>query len=113
MRSCQKPPICWIEPKPAGSKKDLLLAKARPISDSSSASGIAYLRGQKACPNSSCTRAEIPLQPVGKALSLAVPLQPMEVQEDTENHLQPVEHPTLEQTDAKKRLGVHGKPVLQ
>ena len=50
VRSCWKLPLCLIEPMPAGSKMDLLLAKAKPISDSGSASGITYLRrGKKTC----------------------------------------------------------------
>jgi len=39
VRSCQKLPPCPIEPTPAGSDTDLLLAKAEPVSDGS-ASGI-------------------------------------------------------------------------
>lgn len=75
MGSFQKLPVCRIEPVPGGSKKDPSLAKARPISDGGSGSGIMYLRGQKACPNSNCTRAVIPLQPVGKTpVDQAVPL---------------------------------------
>ena len=39
-----------MELMPAGSKKELLLAKAEPISDSGSASGITDLRrGKKTC----------------------------------------------------------------
>jgi len=44
VRSCQKLCPCLIEPMPAGSKTDPLLAKAKPISDGGSASGITYLR---------------------------------------------------------------------
>lgn len=78
----------WLEPMPTGSKKDTSLAKARLISDGGSASGIMHLRGQKACPNSNCTRTVIPLKPVGKTLvSQAVPLQPMEIHAGTENQL--------------------------
>jgi len=44
VRSCQKLPPCLIKPVPAGSKTDLLLAKAKPISDSGSSSVIKYLR---------------------------------------------------------------------
>jgi len=39
-RSCWKLPPCLIEPMPAGSTMDLPLAKAEPISDGGSASGI-------------------------------------------------------------------------
>jgi len=42
--SCWKLPPCLINPVPAGSKTDPPLAKAKPISDSGSASGITYLR---------------------------------------------------------------------
>lgn len=45
--SCQKLPPCLIEPMPAVSKTDPLLAKAKPISNSASASGIMYVRRGK------------------------------------------------------------------
>jgi len=44
VRSCWKLPVCQIKPVPAGSKTDPSLAKAEPISDSVSASGITELR---------------------------------------------------------------------
>jgi len=44
VRSCEKLPPCLIQPVPAGSKTDPPLAKAKPISDSGSASVIIYLR---------------------------------------------------------------------
>ena len=48
VRSCEKLPPCLIQPTPAGSKMDPLLAKAKPISDSGSASVITDLsRGRK------------------------------------------------------------------
>ena len=47
VRRCRKFPPCLIEPMPAGSKTDPLLAKAEPISDGGSASGITYLRRGK------------------------------------------------------------------
>jgi len=47
VRSCQKLSPYLIEPVPAGSKMDLLLAKGKPISDSGSTSGITYLRRAK------------------------------------------------------------------
>jgi len=47
VRSCEKLLPCLIKPVPASSKMDLLLAKAKPISDSGSASGITYLRRGK------------------------------------------------------------------
>jgi len=40
VRSCEKLPPCLIEPVPAGSKMDPLLAKAKPISDGGSTSVI-------------------------------------------------------------------------
>jgi len=46
-RSCQKLPPCLIEPMPAGSTTDPLLAKAEPISDGGGASGITDLKGRK------------------------------------------------------------------
>jgi len=46
-RSCKKLPPCLIKPVPAGSKMDLPLAKAEPISNGGSASVITYLRGRK------------------------------------------------------------------
>ena len=44
VRNCEKLPPCLIEPVPAGSETDPPLAKAKPISDSGSISGITYLR---------------------------------------------------------------------
>jgi len=44
VRSCKKLPADLIKPVPASSKTDLPLAKAKPISDGGSASGIADLR---------------------------------------------------------------------
>ena len=44
VRSCWKLPLCPTEPIPAGSKMDLLPAKAEPISDSGSTSGRTDLR---------------------------------------------------------------------
>jgi len=44
VRSCEKLPPCLIQPVPAASKMDLLLAKAKPISDGGSASEITYFR---------------------------------------------------------------------
>ena len=51
VRSCQKLPPCPIEPMPAGSKMDLLLAKAEPVSDGGdNTSGVTYLRrGKRWC----------------------------------------------------------------
>ncbi|GAB0183115.1 epimerase family protein SDR39U1 [Grus japonensis] len=102
---------------PAGTKTDPLLAKAEPISDSGSASGITELRrgkkhqrhlqperGVRRCErnNSADTKvseegggegapgagAEIPLQPVEKTVvRQAVPLQHMEVNGGADIHL--------------------------
>jgi len=47
VRSCEKLPPCLIKPLQAGSKTDLLLPKAKPISDSGSASVITYLRKER------------------------------------------------------------------
>ena len=59
------------------------------------------------------TRAEVPLQPMVKAtVRQAVPLQPMEVHGGADIHLQPMEDPMLEQVDAQRRLGPHGKREL-
>jgi len=44
VRSCRKLPPCLIRPVPDGSKTDLLLPKAKPISDGGSTSGITYFR---------------------------------------------------------------------
>jgi len=42
--SCEKLPLCLIEPVSANSKRDPLLAKAEPTSNSCSTSEITYLR---------------------------------------------------------------------
>ena len=47
VRSCQKLPLCPIKSMSAGSKMDPPLAKAEPISDSATASGITDLRKGK------------------------------------------------------------------
>jgi len=47
VKSCQKLPPSPTELVPAGSKTDLPLAKAKPISDCGSASGITYLKRKK------------------------------------------------------------------
>jgi len=43
MRSCWKLPLCLIEPMPAGSKMDPVLAKAELISDGGSTPVTTYL----------------------------------------------------------------------
>jgi len=50
VRSCQKLPLCLMEPMPSCSKTDLLLAKAKPIYEGGSAFGITYLRWGKKNP---------------------------------------------------------------
>jgi len=50
VRSCEKLPPCLIKPVLAGSKTDLTLPKAKPISDGGSASGITYLRNRRKKP---------------------------------------------------------------
>jgi len=44
VRSCKKLPPCLIKSVPAGSKTDLLLAKAKPVNDGGSTSVITDLR---------------------------------------------------------------------
>ena len=46
----KKLPLCPVEPMPAGSKMDPLLAKAEPISDGSNTSGIKNLRKKYSVP---------------------------------------------------------------
>jgi len=58
VRSCEKLPPCLIEPVPASSKTDLLLAKAEPLSDSGSASVITYVRRGKTCSEVAIEREE-------------------------------------------------------
>jgi len=113
VRSCKKLPPCLIKPVPAGSKMDLLLTKAKPVSDGCSASVITYLRsGEKMevkkedwdevrettlqTPRSVKKEGEevlempehLPLQLMMKTMvRLAVPLQPMEVHGGADIHL--------------------------
>ncbi|GAB0178670.1 junction-mediating and -regulatory protein-like [Grus japonensis] len=63
---------------PAGSQMDLLLAKAKPISNGGSASGVTEIRRRKNC--------------------CAFPVQPMEIHSGADICLQPMEDPTLEQS---------------
>jgi len=59
VRRYQKLPPCLIQPVPAGSETDRLLAKARPVSDGGSASVITYLRrGRKNCRETAVEREE-------------------------------------------------------
>jgi len=53
VRSCEKLPPCLIMPVPAGSKTDPSLAKAEPISNGGSASGMTYFRREKKCSEAS------------------------------------------------------------
>lgn len=98
---------------PYGSKTDLLLAKAEPVSGDGSASGISYLereRGVRICERKSSadtkineeggaggvsgSEAEIHMQLVLKIMvRKVVPLQPMEVTGGVGIHLQPVGDP--------------------
>ncbi|GAB0203037.1 tRNA:m(4)X modification enzyme TRM13 [Grus japonensis] len=89
---------------PASSKMDPPLAKAEPISDSGSASGITELRKVKK-EGEEVLQAEIPLQPMEKTMvRQTVDLQPMEIHGGADIHLQPMEDPTPEQVDAQRRL---------
>jgi len=59
VRSCEKLPPCLIEPVPASYKMDPPLAKAKPVSDSGSTSGITYLRrGKNNCGEAAAEREE-------------------------------------------------------
>jgi len=59
VRSCEKLPPCLIKPVPAGSKMDLPLAKAKPISGGGSTSVTTYLRrGKKNCRETAVKREE-------------------------------------------------------
>jgi len=58
VRSFWKLPPCQIKPMSAGSKMDLPLAKAEPISDSGNASVITYLRRGKTCCGTAVEREE-------------------------------------------------------
>jgi len=58
VRNCQKLPLCLIEPMPAGSKRDPLLAKAEPISNGGRSTGITQLRREKNLRNSICNWRE-------------------------------------------------------
>ena len=40
VRSCEKLPLCLMEPMPAGSRTDVLLAKVNPISDGGNTSVV-------------------------------------------------------------------------
>jgi len=113
--SCKKLPSCPTEPTPAGSKTDALLAKAKPVSDSGSASGITYLRrgikkklrgseerGVRRCERKHSAHTKVSeegggggvgaegltLQLVMKTMARqVVPLQPMEVHGGADIHL--------------------------
>ena len=57
-RSCKKLLPYPIDPMPAGSKTDPLLAKAKRITDGDSASVITYLRRGKTCGEMAVKREE-------------------------------------------------------
>ena len=51
------------------------------------------------------TGAEVPLQPMEKTMvRQALPLQPMEVHSGADLHLRPMQDPTPEQVDCRRRL---------
>jgi len=58
VRSCWKLLLCLVEPVPAGSKIDPLLAKDEPISKGSNASGTTYLRRGRTCCGTAIEREE-------------------------------------------------------
>jgi len=58
VRSCKQLPESPTKPMPAGSNTDPLLAKAKPISDSRSTSGITYLRRWKKMAQEQCSRRQ-------------------------------------------------------
>jgi len=58
VRSCEKLPSCLIKPEAAGCKTDLLLPKAKPVSDSGSTSMITYLIRGKNCGEIAVKREE-------------------------------------------------------
>ncbi|GAB0183577.1 E3 ubiquitin-protein ligase MARCHF3 [Grus japonensis] len=103
---------------PAGSKTDPPRAKAKPIRDGGSASGVTQLRRGKNCwGNSSrgvrrCERnnsADAKVNGEGggggaPGARVEIPLQPMEVHGGADIHLQPMQDPMLEQVDAQRRL---------
>lgn len=115
-RSCQKLPLCLIEPTPAGSKSHPLLVKAELISSAGRGSGITYWRrakktvkqqlqlerGTRTCPQNSYedtkgsrhrsasgAGSEIPLQPVVQ--TMLCPCSSQQLIKGAEIHLQPVE----------------------
>ena len=89
MRNCWKLPLCPIDPMTTGSEKDLLLAKAKPISDSN-ASVISYLRqgkklqqvgGVKICERNNSVDMQVSKEGGGGGAPGAgreIPLQPVE-----------------------------------
>ena len=132
MSSCQKLPPCPTEAIPASSKTDPLLAKAKPSSDGSSASGITRLskralsagertdnsednkvsEGGGGCAPD--TEAEVALQLVEQTMvRQAVPQQPTEAQGGADIHLQPMEELMPEQVYAQRRQCPVGKPALE
>jgi len=117
VRSCQKLPLCLIEPVPVSSKMDPPLAKAKPVSNDGSTSGITYLRSRKKTllknifpaggRSGNPTDTKVSEEGGGRGAPgtrAEVPLQPMEVHGGADLHLQPMEDPTPEQVDAQSRL---------
>ncbi|TRZ26146.1 hypothetical protein HGM15179_000996 [Zosterops borbonicus] len=83
---------------PDSSRTHLLLAKADPMSDGGSTSGIMYLRdGRREWCSANYSRRD---EDRGEA---AVPVQPMDAHDGAEIHLQPMEEPTLEKVDARTK----------
>lgn len=111
---CEKLPegsLCPTEPIPAGWKTDPLLAKAEPIRDGGSSSGIrkgnsAVQRQQREdWGDERAAALQAPRsvkQERGGGAHPEIPLQPMEVHGGAEILLQPVEEPTPEQVGAPK-----------
>ncbi|GAB0189323.1 hypothetical protein GRJ2_001397600 [Grus japonensis] len=107
---------------PAGSKTDPLLAKGELINDGGSASGIMYLRrgkkpgqqqlqpkrGVTICERKNSADTKVSAEEGGRGgapgTRAEIPLQPMEDDGGADIYLQPVEDPTLEQVDARRRL---------
>ncbi|GAB0184492.1 epimerase family protein SDR39U1 [Grus japonensis] len=102
---------------PAGSKMDPMLAKAEPISNGGSASGITYLKGEKTavkqqlqlkrglrrCERNNSADTKVSEEGGGGGAPGAradIPLQPMEVDGEADIHLQPMENPMPEQVEA-------------
>ena len=110
----QKLPPCQTKPVPAGFKTDSPPAKAEPNSGVGSVSVTAYSRnGRKGCAappgreelkhvRNNSADIKFSEEGVGEdapGTGAEIPLQPMEVQNGADIHLQPVEDPTLQKVD--------------